>query len=185
MANVPPPMAGHDQPQQPPKKSKVGWIIAIVVAVGGCFVLVVLSAILVPVFMQAKLAAQRTATMENYRQVAIGVMMYAADNDDHLPHEFASASALQRAIRPYAPEPEAFETEAGEMLPNENLAGLALGDIAYHDETASIYDSTEWENGGRIIGFLDGSVRYERIFDYEWLEVYGPEGDEFINEQPD
>jgi len=181
MANVPPPPAGPYPPQHqqpPPKKSKVGWIIALVVAVGGCFVVAILAAVLFPVFNQAKISAKRAVIMSNYQQVAIGVLMYASDHDERLPLNFVGGMELLYSIQPYVGGAEIFYTDGGEMLPNEDLAGLALGEVGWHEETASIYDSNDWQGGGRFVGFLDGSVLFVDTFDYSWLRVYGSDYEE-------
>lgn len=48
-------------------------------------IIAILAAILFPVFAQAKQAAKRTADLSNVKQLTLGVIMYAGDNDDALP----------------------------------------------------------------------------------------------------
>jgi prepilin-type N-terminal cleavage/methylation domain-containing protein/prepilin-type processing-associated H-X9-DG protein len=48
-------------------------------------IIAILAAILFPVFAQAKAAAKKTADLSNTKQHALGVNMYAADNDDMFP----------------------------------------------------------------------------------------------------
>ena len=181
MANVTPPPAGPYPPQHqqpPPKKSKVGWIIALVVGVGGCFVVAILAAVLFPVFNQAKISAKRAVVIENYRQVARGVLMYASDHDERLPYYFQGGMDLQYSIGPYVSGLESFYTEGGEIVPNDELVGLSLAEIGWHERTASIYDTIDWPGGGRFVGFLDGSVLFVDTFDYSWLSVYGSDYEE-------
>ena len=45
-------------------------------------IIAILAAILFPVFSQAKAAAKKTADLNNHKQIVLGLMMYAADNDD-------------------------------------------------------------------------------------------------------
>ncbi len=72
----------------PPQKSNTAlWIILAVCAGGICICGPILAAVLFPVFAQAKLAAQRTATISNAKQHALGLIMYASDWDDKLPHD--------------------------------------------------------------------------------------------------
>jgi len=47
-------------------------------------IIAILAAILFPVFAQAKLAAKKTASISNMKQIALGSQMYLADNDDFL-----------------------------------------------------------------------------------------------------
>lgn len=45
-------------------------------------IIAILAAILFPVFANAKEAAKKTSCLSNTKQVAVGVMLYAGDNDD-------------------------------------------------------------------------------------------------------
>ncbi len=47
-------------------------------------IIAILAAILFPVFAQAKLSAKRTQDLSNVKQLALGALMYASDNDDTL-----------------------------------------------------------------------------------------------------
>jgi prepilin-type N-terminal cleavage/methylation domain-containing protein len=47
-------------------------------------IIAILAAILFPVFAQAKLAAKKTVSISNMKQIATGAQMYLADNDDVL-----------------------------------------------------------------------------------------------------
>ncbi len=59
-------------------------------------IIAILAAILFPVFAQAKEAAKKTQTLNNYKQVATSMIMYAGDNDDLFP--LANATAAGGAI---------------------------------------------------------------------------------------
>jgi len=48
-------------------------------------IIAILAAILFPVFAQAKTSAKRSADLSNVKQIALGVTMYSADNDDMVP----------------------------------------------------------------------------------------------------
>ncbi len=48
-------------------------------------IIAILAAILFPVFAQAKAAAKQTACLSNVKQLTLGVMLYANDNDDSYP----------------------------------------------------------------------------------------------------
>jgi len=48
-------------------------------------IIAILAAILFPVFAQAKTSAKRSVDVSNVKQIAIGVVMYSADNDDMMP----------------------------------------------------------------------------------------------------
>lgn len=48
-------------------------------------IIAILAAILFPVFAQAKMAAKKASDLSNLKQIGLGVMMYAGDNDDYYP----------------------------------------------------------------------------------------------------
>lgn len=48
-------------------------------------IIAILAAILFPVFAQARLAAQKTVTMNNMKQQGTGMLMYTGDNDEGYP----------------------------------------------------------------------------------------------------
>src|SRR5476651_90515 len=47
-------------------------------------IIAILAAILFPVFAQAKLAAKKTSSLSNDKQITLASIMYANDNDDEL-----------------------------------------------------------------------------------------------------
>lgn len=51
-------------------------------------IIAVLAAILFPVFLQAKRAANRITALDNMRQIGLAAQMYLSDNDDTLPFRF-------------------------------------------------------------------------------------------------
>ena len=54
-------------------------------------IIAILAAILFPVFAQAKLAAKKTVDLSNLKQIGTAYVLYADDNDDHLPLTTMSA----------------------------------------------------------------------------------------------
>jgi len=48
-------------------------------------IIAILAAILFPVFAQAKVAAKKTASISNQKQIGLSIIMYASDNDDMYP----------------------------------------------------------------------------------------------------
>lgn len=55
-------------------------------------IIAILAAILFPVFAQAKRAAKKTADLSNVKQLGLGLMMYAGDNEDVAPFARDSGS---------------------------------------------------------------------------------------------
>jgi prepilin-type N-terminal cleavage/methylation domain-containing protein len=76
-------------------------------------IVAILAAILSPVFSQAKLAAKKTATISNLKQIALAGLMYSSDHDDVLPRTMDTSSGApetvswwavsnyQRSLEPY------------------------------------------------------------------------------------
>lgn len=76
-------------------------------------IIAILAAILFPVFTQARTAAQKTVALSNLKQISLGVVMYATDNDDTFPRTMDTSTGFpetiswwavsnyQRALEPY------------------------------------------------------------------------------------
>lgn len=61
-------------------------------------IIAILAAILFPVFAQAKLAAKKTVTISNVKQIAIAVTMYAGDHEDVFPRTMDTSSGFPETI---------------------------------------------------------------------------------------
>ncbi len=61
-------------------------------------IIAILAAILFPVFAQAKLAAKKTVTISNNKQIGLALMMYAGDHDDFLPRTMDTSSGIPETI---------------------------------------------------------------------------------------
>lgn|GEM_PF-2031399 len=88
MSGIPPPrMSAPVEGYSAPPKSKmpIGWLIVILV-VGGCGGLtLVLSAILFPVFAQARRMGQSAGCMRNLQNISSSMYLYCTENDEHYP----------------------------------------------------------------------------------------------------
>lgn len=92
-----------------PKKGMNTWVI-VLLAIGGMCVLgiPIMAALLFPVFSQAKVAANKTATMSSMKQASLAFMMYQTDYDDVFP----PAASWQTCVFPYTKNELAFVTKA-------------------------------------------------------------------------
>lgn len=72
-------------------KSSAFTLIELLVVIA---IIAILAAILFPVFAQAKEAAKATASLNNAKQSALGVIMYAGDADDRIPMHDNNGSCL-------------------------------------------------------------------------------------------
>lgn len=63
-------------------KNRAFTLIELLVVIA---IIAILTAILFPVFAQAKAAAKNTASLSNIKQITLGALLYAGDNDDMNP----------------------------------------------------------------------------------------------------
>lgn len=99
-------------------------------------------------YLEAKEAAERTKIISNAKQVAFGLMIYAADNDDNLP---SNQGKWQDSVFPYLKDRSLMDGfvmvfKGGNMLKVEDPANTILGYIP--------------GKGGRAIAYVDGHVKW-------------------------
>jgi prepilin-type N-terminal cleavage/methylation domain-containing protein/prepilin-type processing-associated H-X9-DG protein len=69
-------------------------------------IIAILAAILFPVFAQAKAAAKKTQDLNNQKQIVLGIMLYANDNDDctcKTHHDLAAGETIKDLYPWYQP----------------------------------------------------------------------------------
>src|SRR5579875_1419300 len=98
-SSAPPP--GFTPP--PPRRGMPawGWVLIGCVPVFLIFVVAILAAILFPVFAKARDKARATSCESNERQMMLGLMQYAQDNDENFP---ASATWMDATAAYHVPE---------------------------------------------------------------------------------
>ncbi len=92
-------------------------------------IIAILAAILFPVFAKAREKARQTSCMNNQRQIALAVMMYAQDHDETLP----AADTVWRELslaKGVMVCPTAGKTLANGYVYHGAISGKALGDIS-------------------------------------------------------
>lgn len=165
----------------PPPPARKGlpvwaWVLIGCIPVGLIFVIALLAAILFPVFAKARDKARSLSCMSNERQMALGLMQYAQDNDNNLP---ASATWMDqtkvyvRSDQPYHC-PSVWNQDPAKYgyAYNSSLSSGNLGKISAPESTNAIYDSTNLNrnasdastslpdpprhDGGNNIAYLDG-----------------------------
>lgn len=116
----PPP--GYANYGQPPKKNtNTALIVVVAVVVGFCGILV-LFAILFPVFAQARTAALRTSCLANVKSQALGLLQYAAESDEKFP----PASKWMDLTTKYVKGPSVFHCPTVHSFVGEDFYGYAL-----------------------------------------------------------
>lgn len=165
--------------QPEPKRSAKTVIVVVLLAMSSlclCGVLI-LGAILFPVFAQAREKARVTTCMSNLKQLGLAMQMYLADYDDRFP----AAAVWGDMLTPYAHDQKPFrcpsvpEGKFGYAM-NSDLSRKALEKIAQPQQVPMLYDSTnlEWNahdafaslpdpprhrNYGNTVAYADGRTR--------------------------
>lgn len=167
------------------------WIVLGVIAFCGCGGLVLMAAVLLPVFVKAKSAAIKTRSMYNIKRVATAVSVYSADNNDRFP----LLDTWQDAVTPFVgavpsgsassdPFEPPYKEKPGGYAFNASLGGLSTVEVPLPSSTVMIFEcSRKGRNlhGGQEIirreetyflaGFADASARmikFEDLDDVVW-----------------
>ncbi|MBS1709063.1 MAG: DUF4339 domain-containing protein [Armatimonadetes bacterium] len=157
----------------PPSQTKPGrnpYVIALVVLVGLCVVcLPVVGAVLFPVFSQARIAAQRSASLGNVRQLLVATLTYVADHDDHFPPAMGSADEARPFIEKYVVGVtdkdkldflfQTMNERSHTWRGNETLAAADATKLTLPQLTLVFFDSQDWPGGKRCVGLADGSAK--------------------------
>jgi len=121
--------------------------------------------------------AGQTACLSNIKQICLGLLMYAQDNDARFP----TADNWSDAIHPYVKNeailkcPSSSDLECGYAF-NQNLSGKRLADVPRPAETVMVFESTlgkrnatdtgqSWprpgrHNDGNNVGYVDGHAKW-------------------------
>ena len=172
---------GYSANNQAPKKNNLTWLW-IVLGVGcgcGIFGVIIMAAILFPVFSQARIRAKSISCMSNIRNLGTAVQMYVQDYDDNFP----VADKWTERIYPYYKNynitrcPSVSTTDNGQYgyAYNDKIAGVNLGKIKNPAIYSLIYDSSNLQKNahdaftslpvparhgnGNVVTYVDGHVK--------------------------
>jgi prepilin-type N-terminal cleavage/methylation domain-containing protein/prepilin-type processing-associated H-X9-DG protein len=129
-------------------------------------IIAILAAILFPVFAKAREKARQTSCLSNVKQIALGVMMYAQDYDEHLPIGWNVGTngqcsgnvavnngqwTYRGAIYPYVKNTQLFFCPSGSDVAgcriygwNPNLNGRGMARIQRPANVSLIAESASW-----------------------------------------
>lgn len=142
MSGVPPPAYEYGTPhQEPPKRKKSLLPLVLILGCGGAFFLcAILSAILFPVFAQAKLQAQMTQCRRNMDSVGKALEAYANEHDGKFP----SADTWSSDIEPYLVQGTDMKHHCPSLEGDHGIGvGYALNDVFAGQEIDIIADSRD------------------------------------------
>ncbi len=165
-ASIPPMGAQYSQPYpsfDPPRKSISPMAIVLIIfgVMGLC--VVVLAAILFPIFASAKAAAKKAATLSNMKQVGTGLAMYLTDHDEVFPSRFGSNDDLKEFLMPYTKDEtlfSSFNPNGGVFLPNGKLQKYSALDVADTRNTIALFEEKMWPSDEKCYGFVDTHVKF-------------------------
>lgn len=114
-------------------KSRAFTLIELLVVIA---IIAILAAILFPVFAQAKAAAKKAVGLSNQKQIGLGWLMYAGDNDDYGPNIYYTVSTTPLIYQNWwgqtvydAAYKASYDFKAGPLYP------YTKNDTIYSDQT--------------------------------------------------
>ena len=119
-------------------------------------------------------ASGATLALSRVRQVAVGIMMYATDNDDRYP-KADSTLAARAAVLPYLKEGSLWPLGARDrVLYNTALSGVSEVAIEQPSATLLLWQETPDADGSRAVAYADGHG--ETVGADEWRTLWAREG---------
>lgn len=122
------------------------------------------------VFAGARNNALNASSDSNLKQLMLGVIQYAQDNDENFPL-MQSMYQMKKAIYPYVKNDEIFKQPSNDKfyVPNAALSKKSLASMMNPSELAAIYEADFGSDGKRAVGFADGHVK--RVTAAEWTKI--------------
>ena len=118
------------------------------------------SAILFPVFAQAKLAAKKTQALSNVKQLGLAVYMYLNDSDDNYPVGFGATTWLApdqwcQRVQPYTKSFAIFgspaDNQQGQTASIGSWAGIGVS-FAVNGYYGAWCCAPNWNSGFQLRG---------------------------------
>jgi type II secretory pathway pseudopilin PulG len=142
-SNIPPPVVqpNYQNSPQPPKRNPWPWVI------GGCAISLclcgpIVAAILLPVFVQAREAAAKTALMTELKATGVAILVYAADHDERYPPTMGDPDGLYESLGSSRLERKLYYSYETAIKSNPQLAGIATVDVKDPANTVMLYKET-------------------------------------------
>lgn len=120
-------------------------------------------------FWQDSTAEAKHKGLSSAKQLALGNMMYCADWDKIMPYAQNDITWI-RVLMPYLKNRDVMFTHnpaKSDFKFNLNLAGVSLVRVSKPQEMPLVHDEKPWQDGGRLVGYLDGSVRMTHLAEWE------------------
>ena len=118
-------------------------------------------------------ASAATMALSRVKQVAVGIMLYATDNDDRYP-KADSTLAARAAVLPYLKDGSLWPLGPRDrVLYNTALSGVSEVAIDQPSSTLLLWQETPDADGSRAVGFADGHG--ETVGADEWKTIWARE----------
>ncbi len=141
-------------------KSRAFTLIELLVVIA---IIAILAAILFPVFAQAKLAAKKTVSLSNSKQIGLSNLIYQGDFDDNLIKEYFGFPSdcsswgstyynWRYALQPYM-KSKGLLVDPTSDYQNPNMWQFAFGDGVDAD---TVYLASNYATNNGVIGFANG-----------------------------
>jgi hypothetical protein len=146
---------------RPPGKKPRAWVwVSIGLLCLCCPCSLVLSAILFPVFLQARVSARSALSISDAKQVAIATLMYTADHNDRMP-TFLTGDGVAKDLYPAYLKTEPLRQIASGYDWNLALSAQNLDEVDHPESTWMFHSSAPDGRGNYYVGFVDARIARE------------------------
>jgi prepilin-type N-terminal cleavage/methylation domain-containing protein/prepilin-type processing-associated H-X9-DG protein len=124
-----------------PKFNKGFTLIELLVVIA---IIGILAGILLPVLSRARESARKTQCMSNIKQIGMGLIMYANENNENFPSSTTSGNVSMRSLNllwpDYVSDPRTFNCPSDTSVTTATNAGITEADPFDKDECSYGYD---------------------------------------------
>ena len=115
-------------------------------------------------------AGGKERSMNNLKQLAVAMMLYASDYDEYTPY-VQKTDTMWVVLPPYFKDPAVMKSPRPDSPYrfNINAGGVNLVDVKAPATTPLFWDPKPWPDGTRLVCFFDGHV--ESVDEGDWPKV--------------
>ncbi len=118
------------------------------------------------------IGAAKTATLSNFKQASLAMIMYMGDCDDEMPYVQDTKSALAVTL-PYTKNLQIFRSlnpNPSEYRLNMAVSGVNASEVQAPADTPLYYESASWPDGTRCVSFMDGHAKFVDLNEWQRLQ---------------
>ena len=148
--------------QTRPKRARSAGLGALIGCGAGALVLpaiLIMAAILFPVFARARENARRASCQSNLKQLSLAVTLYTHDHRQ-LP-DLSTPESMRAALGPYVKNPEIYKCPSGGVYAgNPQVNRMAIEEVPAPAQVPMIVETEGVHLDGHNIAFVDGHVKW-------------------------